>query len=453
MKLLSIIFILVFSFSAFGQNKKPLPKPIPTKETPTPSPSPKPTPTKEELSKQLSKIIEPEYSDNAFEVGKLNLEKLPPNYMGNDFTKVFSSLVENFKSKDEFETTEAFEQRTASAIEKILFGNIKPFSILSFRYDSIESQYNADTQILSVFIKVRPLYSVENIIKGEATNIRAIQVKSSVIKELGTYEGQNAYGAKITIAKSEDYQFTLAINNVRDFRSYLSAKTDRFAPPDTNLEINLNLPPAEAKAAKVNLSCLFIFSPKKPFVGVDFQQLSPKFDFPHDVKIYNSYLQGRLIGIWLFNRSTGGIYKKIEPEPITASRLRIDSIVRDNYLLLLDKSLIDVLVESGVAPVDRTGRGITLDLLVSYIKGNKIPDSKKYKPFMDSVIPAIKKHVVQTISTDAIGKATISNLKFGNYYIFGGWSDYSGTYVWDIPVHIEGEETLISLSSTNATYK
>jgi hypothetical protein len=439
--------LFVFAFTAIGQVSPAQLKPAP-KISPSPVPSKEPE-LKSETPISLNQLVEPVFSESPFELDNFGWRKLPHSFIGNDFVKIYLELNALFKPKDEFETTAAYEKRIAAATDKILFGNIKPNSFMSFRNDSVESQYNADAQILSVSIKTRPLDILDNSIEG----LRTIDVKKDILKELGTYEGQNAYGAKTAITKSEIYKFTIAINNIRDFRAYLPLKTDRFASTENHLEINLNLPAQEAKQAKANLSYLLIFFPEKPFVGSSSYRLSPKLDFPQDAQFYNSYLRGQLLEIWLFNRATGEIYKKLKPVIRTTGGLKINSVVRDNYLLLLDKSFIDILVKSGISPVDKTGRGAGMDLLVSYLKGNKALDSPKYKPFMDAITPIIKKHVVKTIATDLNGSAIIDNLKFGNYYIYGVWTDYSGTYVWDLPVHIEGEETPISLSSTNATYK
>ena len=101
----------------------------------------------------------------------------------------------------------------------------------------------------------------------------------------------------------------------------------------------------------------------------------------------------------------------------------------------------------------RSSDGIRNDLLVTFIRASRKGASKKYKPFLDTVLPLIKQHTIQIIPTETFGSATVENLPLGRYYVFGGWQDYTGTYVWDIPVMINDEENPVSLSTDNWTYK
>jgi hypothetical protein len=452
MKKYLLLIILLCSALSINAQRKPVakPKPIATPQ-PTATPDTPSAPVIVKVPENLKKELFPEdiiYSDSPFGITSLEWSKVPLNFYGNDFSKLYALLLTSFKAKDEFETTEAYQKRIAEGAERVLTGKLSANSLMAFRYDltdksiDFSAKYNADKQVLSVVIesKLVSVLSFDNSLKSGY----GIPTKDAELNKLGTYEGQNAYGAKKEVEKSELNQYLFTFNNIREFKPFLS---------DNDISLELSLPPEQAREAKSNLSYLLITRLSKPYAGIDVDRLTPKIDNPVDVTSFKRYLSGRIEEIWIYNRKTGEIYQKLKAIPITTGDLRISSIVRNDGFLLLDKSMIDILTSSNLAPIDKTKSGGVYDLLQTLIKASKKESSGKYLYFRQQFASVTEKHIVRTIQTDSFGNAKIENLPFGTYYLFGGWSDYSGTYVWNKAVTIDKETQDISLSSYNADYR
>ena len=113
---------------------------------------------------------------------------------------------------------------------------------------------------------------------------------------------------------------------------------------------------------------------------------------------------------------------------------------------LLDKSLAEILREAGVQPSsgqDNSDRSIIFAYGLAAKYGN---DSK----FPAGVQEAIKKHVVQSATSDFTGKAKFSAAPQGSYFVFGFATTPKGFVIWNVKVELNSTESSVTLDQNNA---
>lgn len=207
--------------------------------------------------------------DNKLPFNDFEAKSIPFNFDGHDMTEICGVIKERFKSKDEFETTAAYEKRIAEAGKTNIYEKLPIDSILAYEknpeglfgryYDGIiyRLNYDADKSQMSVTI------ISENILQDYKPII----------------EIERAYGCKIYFDNLEKY-FT-------DSRRAFSTRNER------TFSINFNISAEEAKDLKENLQLLYLFNLKPPF--------SP----------YNT-VNSNLSEIWLFSRITKKVVFKLK---------------------------------------------------------------------------------------------------------------------------------------------
>ncbi len=252
-----------------------------------------------------------------------NWEKVPPTFIGNDFETIYDSLLlsRKFFQKDEFETTAKFDERVNNRVNIRLGGKLTAANTLVFVYkpslvhsladiftkNSLLTEYNADTEVLSVKIPTKSFYDYEDIF---ATNMRdsalfGTEVKIPTLESEGFYVGENAFGVKRRIQKYRLTSFSLVIANVNDFFQAHFSSTPL-------LKMEIKLPPAQARLVKNNLAVAYITRLVSPYWGIESTELKPTIDAPTEFKIYNKFLVANLREVWLFNRIDGTIYSKLK---------------------------------------------------------------------------------------------------------------------------------------------
>lgn len=109
--------------------------------------------------------------------------------------------------------------------------------------------------------------------------------------------------------------------------------------------------------------------------------------------------------------------------------------VEDEKFYLLDKELSEILRESRLQPIENNSLINSFGLSVLY------PD--KFSKFNSAALSAINDHIEYDTLTDAKGFARITNIRPGNYYIFGIHKIGKGFAIWSSPVTIKpGENNL-----------
>jgi hypothetical protein len=260
MKTLSIVFILIFSLSAFGQS----------------------------------------FSSD--------WQKVPVGFQGDDFEQIYKivSRSPNLKDKSEFETTADYQRRITD-LSKIALPNKSADSVLVFAYrpTRIEysrfftAKYDADTQNLQISITAESVRYLSKSERVEFVEIMTGPAKDAQLKSLGTYEGSNAYGTTRTIEKSLMSYHSVGVSNFKSLQ---------------RLNFALSVPPSKAKEIKENLAILYVGKLVTPFFALDASSLKPTINRPRDVLIGNHILTMNLSEIWLYNGATGEIISKFKPK-------------------------------------------------------------------------------------------------------------------------------------------
>nr|WP_236107338.1 GUN4 domain-containing protein [Cylindrospermopsis raciborskii] len=209
-----------------------------------------------------------------------NSTKILPNFLGHDLEAISNALIKRQESlkKDEFETTQAFNQRVIKEGLKPILGTINVDSTLAFVLsDKFESSYNAD---LSLFrIEIPKSDYTEFTWKSKTFNYR-------------TYKASNAFGATIDVSSWD--------------RESFSIKPDRKSNEQTiTLRISSNL----AKKLKENFRIIFIskiegYSPVKRQIG----RSNATFDNPYSISYSDTSLNVKILEFKIFDKTTGKVY-------------------------------------------------------------------------------------------------------------------------------------------------
>lgn len=156
MKLLSLFLVLLFSFSIFGQTKRPLPR----KESPILQVKPFNT----------------------------SVESLPPHFEGHNarliLPSLFSFALEVINGCGKFETTKVCQTRLNGIYERRILGSLTASDLLAFSIP-VECDYNAD------------------VVKITCSNSDNSYTWAHRKVESRTYMGQNAFGVKKSINYSK----------------------------------------------------------------------------------------------------------------------------------------------------------------------------------------------------------------------------------------------------------
>lgn len=236
---------------------------------------------------------------------------VPFAFKGNDAKLIAQSLLTSslYKQKDEFETTVAYEARTSNLSAVTLGDGVKGDSQLIFKLTEFRRlldlsgvTYNADTETLAVTLDVKEFTDVARKSYYNAT----VALAPSDYTNLGKYTGQNAFGVRIDITRSEFIQYRLVINNLKDFPG-IKPRTIGYEP----WKISIQMPATKARSAKDALGILYFGRLVKPYLGLDFLNKKPKIDSPSEIRATTYYIYVDLSEVWIFNSLTGEIYSKV----------------------------------------------------------------------------------------------------------------------------------------------
>jgi hypothetical protein len=171
-------------------------------------------------------------------------------------------------------------------------------------FERIESQYNADTEELSVKITARsPVIGVTM-----ALDQREIALKYD-FQPTKTYTGVNGYGARVTVEKHFTSIYSVLFEN---FNSYASELPDRYSSSGTIIT-RLKLVPSAARAAKESLRALLFVRLRNPAVEKGYISKKPTVQDPHETFAVYYYLVADVEQLWLYNYESGQVYKVLIP--------------------------------------------------------------------------------------------------------------------------------------------
>jgi hypothetical protein len=270
----------------------------------------------------------------------LTTNRLPQEYLGDTVNALYDELVKiDNLTKDEFETTEAFKNRRQLSItsavdnKKIYFFRLMdylvPFTkddsegymatlILSHYYSN--QKYNADNQKLILSIPISTVYSSFYSKYGVKSSLDILSYKNR-----NSYAGQNAYGARVEVSRTETKKYDIAIVNERNLFMFLQKykpleyKEGYQSREIFSIPIEIAMAPEIAKSETNLINILAVCKIKPPskllkLTDRDYQQISkPKFTTPYEDEENIYYIFSELLEIWIYNFKSGEIYLKLKP--------------------------------------------------------------------------------------------------------------------------------------------
>jgi hypothetical protein len=322
-KTLLSVLLLTLSLSVPAQTRKRLPvtsHPAPSPATKKPE-EPKPPVEKKEPA--------PAYSTQPFD---LSAGSLSPNFRGHNAIAIYKSLAarKTGADKGEFETTEAYRQRLDREASAPLVGSLTKDSTFAFVVKGIDSQYDADSQVLHARAKL------SRVTEGVSLSENRMALTWDIVsKDHSSYVGTNAYGASVKVERNISDFYEIAFDNYLNFptvkylgkveQEVVDENTKRYADlgiqhPDSDFDYlkhtgffaDLKLDVPTAVKAKENLRLLLICKLSEPQTIEGSMYDKPTIDNPNEYLITNYSINTHLLEIWFFDNSTGQVLAKYQ---------------------------------------------------------------------------------------------------------------------------------------------
>lgn len=245
----------------------------------------------------------------------LNLQELPPQYLGNDPKQVYAALYDSVKSpKGGFEATriekdglfafqvgdtnvapedrEFFTQALNRGIGRLLLPDIG---------------YSAENSEFEIVLK---LSHVTKGIGGKFLdeNAQSAQLLNEVVRA-GDPVASNANEATVNVLKGVVNRYYAAIVN---FRQPLFEYEKTWASFNWTFRTKLKSNHDEANNIKPNLRILLIGKIEEPLISSRSLYYEPKQNESTEYTLNEHYIYFRVQEIWVYNQSTGQIYTKIK---------------------------------------------------------------------------------------------------------------------------------------------
>lgn len=231
-------------------------------------------------------------------------ERLPGNYRGMDPEVIYQTLkrLETLERKGEFETTDQHNSRISKMREMPILGILRRDGIFAFTIDGLKTSYNADAHELEALVRLGAVWNNVSPDPG----LRALSLKSKVSRR--KYVAQNAMGAKVLVDELATESFEVAIGNFRQFKPVELDRRQFF------IKITIQADVAEAKQMKERLRALVICRLLSPYIGYGALLDEATFGKSSQYFLRMYYLKAEVAELWLYDRMTGEIYKKIPSE-------------------------------------------------------------------------------------------------------------------------------------------
>ncbi|MDM7924030.1 MAG: zinc ribbon domain-containing protein [Pyrinomonadaceae bacterium] len=112
--------------------------------------------------------------------------------------------------------------------------------------------------------------------------------------------------------------------------------------------------------------------------------------------------------------------------------------VRNEKFYLLERDIEMILSDAGLEPIEGNTLSNSLGLAITF------PD--RYPDFRSDALSAINKYIEYSGTTDASGKAELSGVNPGSYYLFGITKTPNGFALWSAPVSVIAGENVLNLA-------
>lgn len=217
---------------------------------------------------------------------KADIDKIPKEFVGSDPIALFQALLKSPEpTKREFETMDEFSDRHDKWIARNILGTLTPTSTIALVFwpailssDQASLEFDADNSEMTFDLKPGWCGGLGNL---------AILSRS---KKAGSYIGQNAFGVKKVIRKSDVTRFCL--EGAADTQVIFPVARDKA--------------PLEKRLARFVL----VGKLRSPYVEIAKDHSSPTIDNPYDIHWTNYVLKFDVKEVWVFSGLTGNIFYK-----------------------------------------------------------------------------------------------------------------------------------------------
>lgn len=274
-----------------------------------------------------------------FSMSMLENSRIDPRYTGFSAAKVIAAIEKLTGSKKgEFESTADFNARKAAALTAKFLDDSSVEDIFAFiipvrkggKYsDGLRYEFNADTGDVNLY--ALPMSSKYNYLNGigapdyqtnrrESRGLDQFSLNTE-IESRSTYQGSNAYGATVTVEKTNMSSTGIAANRI----PFLKFERDTsYSNPIVASQFKLDN--AQAAAELPELKALIVMKLADPYVVYNFIHKEPKRDSPTDISSQEKFLTGDVLGIIYYSGRTGEIFARL---PETFGKPKMDVVPDD----------------------------------------------------------------------------------------------------------------------------
>jgi hypothetical protein len=225
--------------------------------------------------------------------------KLLPNFTGHDIKTLYKEMSTRSAGakKGEFETTEEFRVRVQRENAAPVLGNLDKNGIFAFTIENYggETLYDADQRIMTVGIRLSDAWKDTNV----ESDKKALTSQSESSEE--TYEGSNAYGAKVQVTRLSGKHYEVAFSNSSQFGMTRS------------ILIQIPMEVSTAKNVKDHLKSVAVVRLLEPYTFEGVLYDKPTLNLPKEHFYQFYYLNTELLELWVYDDTTGQIFAKKKP--------------------------------------------------------------------------------------------------------------------------------------------
>jgi hypothetical protein len=225
-----------------------------------------------------------------------SLEAIHVGFRGHD-PRMLANLAESLAAKmkkSEFETNDEWQSRIEKLRHAPLSSWLTPDSNFAFvikqagDYESeLQSKYDADKRQLNVWL---------------AANEQRRTVPAYHTEIESFYVGQNAFGVKARVQRIR--QTIIELCYKPDFGGV------DYGMPGILLQVDAS--PQEARLMKASLAAVVIFTMEEPYFTESLAQTDATISGPTELSVHRVQVHAALIEVWLYNPTTGQIYRQFD---------------------------------------------------------------------------------------------------------------------------------------------
>ena len=250
-----------------------------------------------------------------------SLTKIPISFNGHNPIELYNNLHKRTTSltKDEFESTAQFEQKLQIEKSKPIIGKLNEDSLFALIPNEIRLhysgfKYNADSMNLELAFELEAFKNYKNQSNKFDFSRKGIELQKK-ITEKRNYDGMNIFGVSTQVYSEKSNVYSLLFDNWTDFVN--GGVTNDL------IKFNFKVDPIVAKKVKENntigvnsiLSAIIIGNVSKPYVCEGYYYSgTPTLSEAYEYEEKINYINFSLSEIWIYNKITGEILTKINPQ-------------------------------------------------------------------------------------------------------------------------------------------